>query len=398
MKQFVFLMSFLLSVNARATVWTPLPPEAFKFGIEFSEAQNLLFAFDYGHALLYEKLIVLQGVDTHPSTPREVDFAKLEDETLKQVFEILRNPPHQKVDEEDIAPQYVFYFPWLYDLFDWSHLLHQFIFDIFTVYPGDSKKFLARVDELSQKYMSNSRVAIPMACRTMELMDGQYYSKTFRKVMPKYNQLIWAYHWLQMKLYDDMLLPTRAEQKVAVAKSLKQFWQLVANLPTSSGFEMMPMASEVAPNFFKKYPKVAWSFDANHMAHDIINDILVSNIVPVEKKVEEGFKAAQIVLDKAKFSCESSDAPETLIEGLSDGSCKPEMIHLTKNKKVELVLKSDNEMFVFKANDLQIDLMSMPGHPARKTFTPTQSGEFLFTCGKHGASESQTTHGKIMVM
>ncbi|OQW53834.1 MAG: hypothetical protein A4S09_06350 [Proteobacteria bacterium SG_bin7] len=391
----LFFASILFHLNTYAAIWTPLPPEAYRFGREFQEAQNLLFAFDYGHALLYEKLISLQGVDSIPPRPRQVDFAKIEDETLKQVFQILKNPPNQKVDEEDIAPQYTYYFSWLNNIFDWSHLLHQFAFDIMTTYPGDYTKIQNRIQEIGKKYSTNSRVAIPMSCRSMDLMDGHYYSKEFRKVMPRYNQLIWSYHWFQMKLYDDMLLPTRAQQKVAVKKSLDQFWQLVSNLPTSSGFEMMPMASEVAPNFYKIYPQFAWSFDANHMAHDIINDILVSSLVSVDKKAQEGFKAAQIVLDKTKFSCSASGDPEIVIEGQSDGTCKPDVIHLTKGKKVELVLKAANEMFVLKAPDLEVDLMSMPGQPSRKSITPTKTGTFPFTCGKHGGSQM---NGQIMVM
>ncbi len=393
-----FVLSLLIfSFNSLsfASAWTPLPPEAYKFGREFKEAQNLLFAFDYGHALLYEKLITLQGVDSIPPQPRQVDFAKIEDETLKQVFQILKNPPNQKVDEEDIAPQYTYYFAWLNNLFDWSHLLHQFAFDMMATYPGDYARINSRIKEIAKKYSSNTRVAIPMSCRKMDLMDGHYYSKEFRKVMPRYNQLIWAYHWFQMKLYDDMLLPTLAQQKAAVRKSLDQFWQLVSNLPTSSGFEMMPMASEVAPNFYKIYPEIAWSFDANHMAHDIINDILVSRVVPVDKKAQEGFKAAQIVLDKTKFSCAASGDPEVVIEGQPDGTCKPEMIHLTYGKKVELVLKAENEMFIFKAPDFQVDLMSMPGQPARKSITPNKTGTFPFTCGKHGGAQM---NGQVMVM
>jgi heme/copper-type cytochrome/quinol oxidase subunit 2 len=390
---------FSLSSYA-ATIWYPMPQEAYSFSKMFPEAQSLLFGFDYGHALLYEKLIIAQGIPKgNGPDAAPVDFHRMEEETLTQVFQILHNPPKRKPEEEDIAPQYVYYFSWLSNIFDWSHLLHQFVFDLFTDYPGQMQKIDGRIDELVQTYQSKPRVAIPMACRTMDLMDGQYYSKIFRQVMPKYNQLIWSYHWFQMKLYDDMMLGTTEEQRAAVEKSIAQFWNKVSNLPDSSGFDMMPMASEVAPEFFKRYPKVSWSFDANHMTHDIINDILVSPLVSAQSKSQEGLRAAQIVLDKSVFSCEATgDNPTITIEGKSDGSCMPEMIHLSKGKQIKLALKSEEGMFMFTAKDLGLELMSMPGQPATSVFTPTQEGTFLFTCGKDGASEEQLTHGKIMVM
>jgi len=40
--------------SCRASL-VPLAPEAYAFGKYYPEAQHLLFAFDYGHALVYER-------------------------------------------------------------------------------------------------------------------------------------------------------------------------------------------------------------------------------------------------------------------------------------------------------------------------------------------------------
>ncbi len=92
----IFIISF--SVQAAPT-WYPLPSEACTFGKLYPKAQRLLFAFDYGHALVYERLLQNRGLILKPK-----DFEK---KILADVMAILKNPPNVKVDESDIAPQYV---------------------------------------------------------------------------------------------------------------------------------------------------------------------------------------------------------------------------------------------------------------------------------------------------
>lgn len=98
-----FLLLTSLSANAEV-VWYPLPPEAYKFGEVYPEAQYQLFAFDYGHALIYELLLQNRGKIQDP--------AKFEKELLTKILAILKNPPHVKVDESDIAPLIPIRFLW----------------------------------------------------------------------------------------------------------------------------------------------------------------------------------------------------------------------------------------------------------------------------------------------
>ena len=84
------------SVNA-AVIWYPMPPEAYKFGNIYPEAQHLLYAFDYGHAVVYEKLLNSGGIIPNPQ--------QFEKDLLTEIIAILKNPPTTKVDEDDIAPQ-----------------------------------------------------------------------------------------------------------------------------------------------------------------------------------------------------------------------------------------------------------------------------------------------------
>src|SRR5579885_3151145 len=105
MRALLIAATLLVSgVSARAeTVWYPLPAEAYAFGERYPEAQRLLYGFDYGHALIYEQLLLNRGAIADP--------AKLEQDLLTQIFAILKNPPTIKPDENDIAPNYTYRMP-----------------------------------------------------------------------------------------------------------------------------------------------------------------------------------------------------------------------------------------------------------------------------------------------
>ena len=52
---------------------------------------------------------------------------------------------------------------------------------------------------------------------SMALMDDQYFSQVFRKRYEKFNGLIWAYHWLQVGLYEPFIEGnTKAAKKAGV--------------------------------------------------------------------------------------------------------------------------------------------------------------------------------------
>ena len=158
---FTVLLSFslLLAKPARAEViWYPTPPEAYKLGEVYPEAQRLLFAFDYGHALVYELLLQNRGKITDPE--------KFEKELLDKIMSILKNPPHVKVDEGDIAPTYVYTFPLVINLFDWSHMLHQFVLDVLATSEDRGPAMIQRINQIYDQYKANKPVAITDVCKT----------------------------------------------------------------------------------------------------------------------------------------------------------------------------------------------------------------------------------------
>lgn len=294
MKNFFLTFILFFSTNAIAgPTWYPQPIEAYKFGQMYPKAQKLLFAFDYGHALVYERLLHNRGTINDPQA--------FEKQILNQVMVILNNPPNIKVDESDIAPKYVFTFPLMVDVFDWSHLLHQYVLDVLATSKNRGPEMNKRIEELFSQYKTNERVAITDVCKTMLFMDGQYFSKEFRRKFPSFNLLIWSYHWFQIKLYEALMKPTMLERDAAVDKVTKEFWALISDLPDSAEFDMMPETKQEAPIFYKQFPRISASFDNNHMLHDIVSDILTSAKIPAENMRNEGLIFARMAMDPEAF-------------------------------------------------------------------------------------------------
>ena len=320
MKTWILMVTLLVTTleNAPAmaeTIWYPLPAEAYQFGNRYPAAQKLLFAFDYGHALVYERLL-LRGNDIP-------DLKKFEKQILDEIITILKNPPSVKADEADIAPSYAYTFPLTLNLFDWSHLLHQFILDVLSA-PGERSAKIkttlkTRVNELFEQYKANTAVAITDVCKTMLFMDGQriskdgqrllqeneleagahFFSKTFRQKFPSFNLLIWSYHWFQIKLYEVLMNGSQAERDQGVTETVKMFWKLISNLPDSAEFDMMPETAKEAPTFSMEFPKIPSAFDNNHMMHDVVSDILTSEWAINKRRV--GFGVARMAQNPNAF-------------------------------------------------------------------------------------------------
>lgn len=290
---FLFCSVILSGSVFAGPTWYPLPVEAYKFGELYPQAQRLLFAFDYGHALVYERLLLNRGKILNPK--------EFEKQILNDVMKILKNPPNVKVDEDDIAPTYVYTFPLMVDTFDWSHLLHQFVLDVLATSKDRGEGMNKRVNELFLQYKSNKPIAITEVCKTMLFMDGHYFSKDFRRTYPSFNLLIWSYHWFQIKLYEALMKPTRPERDIAIQRTVDDFWQLISDLPDSAEFDMMPETKLEAPTFFKRFSLISASFDNNHMLHDIVSDILTSPKVPTSEIRTAGIKYARMSMDPNAF-------------------------------------------------------------------------------------------------
>ena len=245
------------------------------FRNEFPKVDALFNAFDYGHAKLYETLW------RDPSAPQPV----LDQRQFQFITrDLLRNPPTVPLDGGAIAPEWEKLAPEVEAMFEWAHMLHRQIYDVWAddrIRPADKD---ARVATLIAYYKSRRNLAFSVMPKNMNLMEGQSYSLSFRKRFPAYNGLIWSYHWLQMTLYEALLdAQTPAQRKDNVDAVVARFWALLDSAPATLP-SAMPQSPAIAPAFSSRYPEAAIIFDNLHSLHDVVSDILADERVPRGEK------------------------------------------------------------------------------------------------------------------
>jgi len=242
---------------------------------QYPEGARLFNAFDYGHAVLYEKLYTRPRGLKRELEARQFDYL---------TRDLLVRPPRFAVAEEAIEPAYA-KLAWRAKLmFDWAHVLHRQIYDIYADPRLSPAKRDTLIERVTDYYLSNRRLAFAPVPKSMALMDDQYYSQVFRLGYPKFNGLIWAYHWLQVGLYEPLIEGrSPAERKAGIQAAIARFWSMIEDAPARFP-RVMPMTSAIAPRFSAAHPRAAIIFDNLHMTHDIISDILASDTVPQDGK------------------------------------------------------------------------------------------------------------------
>jgi hypothetical protein len=247
-----------------------------QFLATYPEAARLFNAFDYGHAILYERLYTRRG---KAAPELEKDYHYL-------TTDLLVRPPRFAVVEEVVMPAYAKEAWRAKMMFDWAHILHRQVYDAYADDRLTPERRDALIEELTDYYLSNRKYAFTDKPKSMALMDEQYFSQTFRKAYPKFNGLIWAYHWLQVGLYEPFIeRQIKAERKAGVQATVARFWSMLED-PPSRMPKTMPMTSAIAPRFSAAHPRAAVIFDNLHMMHDIISDILTADTIPHDRKGE----------------------------------------------------------------------------------------------------------------
>ncbi|MBW3630546.1 MAG: hypothetical protein KY464_14780, partial [Gemmatimonadetes bacterium] len=286
------------AVGERERAVLPPAPHNWVFRRNYPGADRLFNAFDYGHAILYEKLYTRPGAPTSLLEEDEYDFI-----TRK----LLASPPRMPLEEAAIEVEYVKLAPEAKLMFEWAHLLHRQIYDVLGDARLSQEDQDREVADLLRYYKSRPDLAFSSIPKTMELMEGQYYSTAFRKAYPKFNGLIWGYHWLQVGLYEPLLLGrTPEERQSGVTATVARFRQMLVNAPENLP-RIMPMTAAVAPEFAQRYPEAAIIFDNLHSMHDVISDILASPEVPRSKKRDEILRAARRYRDATSFTMTAAE-------------------------------------------------------------------------------------------
>jgi hypothetical protein len=186
-------------------------------------------------------------------------------------------------------------------MFEWAHILHRQVYDVLADEGLDDSRKDAEIARLLAYYRTRPDVAFSSKPKSMELMQERPYSLAFRQSYPKFNGLIWAYHWLQVGLYEPLLVNTTPEaRQKGVRATVARFWQMLDDAPRKMPYQM-PMTVAIAPTFSARYPEAAIIFDNLHSMHDVISDILANPVVPRDRKRAEILRAARLYRDDTSY-------------------------------------------------------------------------------------------------
>ena len=279
-------------------------PHNWVFHERYNAAHRLFNAFDFGHAILYETLW------RQPNAPA----SELEDKWYNRLTrDILVRPPHVPLEEGAIEIAYVKLAPEAKLMFEWAHVLHRQLYDILADERMNQAEKDREVARLVAYYKTRPDLAFSSRPKSMALMQEQPYSLAFRQRYPKFNGVIWAYHWLQIGLYEPLLVNSTVEARQSgVRATVARFWQMLDSVPANMP-HVMPMTPAIAPRFAERYPEAAIIFDNLHSMHDVISDILANPSVPRNRKRAEILLAAQRYRDDTSFVI-TPDAWRTMAE------------------------------------------------------------------------------------
>jgi hypothetical protein len=300
MKKLVFILACVLSTASNAAAqWAQVHEQFYlpadhnwEFRKRYAVADRLFNAFDYGHAILYEVLYAKPNAPVSRLEQEEYDFI-----TRK----VLPNPPRVPLEEGAIEIAYAKIAPEAKAMFEWAHVLHRQIYDVLASEDLSESAKDAEIASLLRYYKSRPELAFSSRPKNMDLMEGQYYATEFRNRYPKFNGLIWAYHWLQVGLYEPLMVGRDFdERQTGVTATVARFRQMIEAPPTHMP-RVMPMTAAIAPTFAARYPEAAIIFDNLHAMHDVISDVLASARVPRERKRAEILLAAQRYRDDTSF-------------------------------------------------------------------------------------------------
>jgi hypothetical protein len=267
-------------------------PHNWEFRNRYVGADRLFNAFDYGHAILYETLWTKP--DAPPSLLEEKEYNLL---TRK----VLVSPPRVPLEEGAIEIKYAQLAPEAKAMFEWAHILHRQIYDVLADETLPDGRKDAEVARLLAYYRTRPDLAFSSRPKSMKLMQEQGYSLAFRKEYPKFNGLIWAYHWMQVGLYEPLVVGRDSDERQAgVRATVARFWQMLQDAPRTMPHQM-PMTAAVSPRFAVRFPEAAIVFDNLHSMHDVVSDILANDSVPRNRKRAEILRAARLFRDDTSY-------------------------------------------------------------------------------------------------
>ena len=267
----VLLLGACTSVATRSEQYRLPGPYNLAFYETHTDAARSFYAAHWAHFGVYETALVHGEDDTHA-------FERLEDE----VRELVVQPPRFEPAADLIAPQWVkIAYPTSRSM-EWTHMLHEQLYDALT-HPAVQDREAAGRRAIGY-YLSNESAAFSTRGYGHRwMMSGGGWAGVFAEKYPALNGILWAYHWHHAAVYEALMEPTPEARERALDRVIRTFTDSVLVDPP----ETMPLTAEVAPRFSRMFPAAAQIFDNLHMMHDVANDVMVDERLSRDEKEAE---------------------------------------------------------------------------------------------------------------
>jgi len=260
---------------------------------DLAELDSEFNGVDFGHSNLYENLLLTGGKDV----------PAIEERARRETLAFIATHPRLNPNEEAIAPTYMKLAWRAQNTFDEAHALHRATYDIMASDEADKDGEVRK----ALTYYQESDYAITAKPLDHHRLDQFSYSKTFRNRFPLFNATIWAYHYLQVAVYDPLQSARDLEAKKQAVRPILATYRGYLDRPPVQ-WTFMPLTAELSPTFAGRYPEIANIFDNLHMLHDNISDILASEQLPTWEA-----KRAEIYRILNAYYLASADATNPMI-------------------------------------------------------------------------------------
>lgn len=223
--------------------------------------------------------LALQTLAVTPRAARD----ELDVEGFEDVAKLLVEPPRLPVAPEAYA-DFKQLAPEAHQLVEWTRTLQRQVYDVLADPRTASEDKDGRLVELLGYYRARRDLAIAGTPKSLDLPEGQVYSRAFRQRYPKYNGLLWSTQWLETALLESLVAgATGTERRAGVEAATVRFERMRSGAPAAAPY-VVPLSPAVAPSFAIRYPTLAAIFDNARMLEGTVLDILASREIPRRAK------------------------------------------------------------------------------------------------------------------
>lgn len=212
----------------------------------------------------------------------------LEREIYERSLRVWDHPPRFGLTTEIISPEFSKLAWKATNIFDWLDMLHEQLYDILADERIKDKK--KAYEEAIAYYLSEPDIALSPEPISMDVMDQQYYSGAFRLRYPKFNALIWAFHWLEPTFFEGLFL----FEDTGKRDKILQMWVEENNEWFKDPTQRMPLMRDTAFQWSRFAPVAANIFDNAHTLHGMIADIMASpKVKDKQAEIDRAIKLMQ---------------------------------------------------------------------------------------------------------